>query len=133
LPPIDHRFREAFGSEAWTKLMHDTASKCLEKKHRPAVVILAWKCRHPGDAALSDDLLERALMDPADDVERVGVTLAAIEYLWSIQSYEHADRLVGTLSAMPELQKQPRMWRLAGKLAESAAERCGSSNVSISP
>ncbi len=118
LPPIDHRFREALRSEAWTKLMHDTAAKCLEKEHRSAVVMLAWQCRQLGDSALADDLLERALKDPADDVERVAVMLAAIEYLWSIQSFEHADRLVGTLAAMPQLQKQPRVWRLAAKLAE---------------
>ena len=118
LPPIDHRFREAYGSESWTKHVHDTATKCLEKKHRPAVVLLAWQCRQLGDPALADDLLERALKDPANDNERVNVTLAAIEYLWNIQSFEHADRLVGTLSAMPELQKQSGVWRLAAKLAE---------------
>jgi tetratricopeptide (TPR) repeat protein len=118
LPPIDHRFREAFGSDAWTKHVHDTVAKCLEKKYRSAVVLLAWQCRQLGDPALADDLLERAMKDPADDAERVSVTLAAIEYLWNIQSFEHADRLVGTLAAMPELQKQPRLWRLAAKVAE---------------
>jgi ferric-dicitrate binding protein FerR (iron transport regulator)/tetratricopeptide (TPR) repeat protein len=118
LPPIDHRFREALGSEAWTKHVHNTAAKCLEKKVRPAVVLLAWQCRQLGDPALADDLLELALRDLADDAERINVTLAAVEYLWSIQSFEHADRLVGTLSAMPELQKQPRLWRLSAKLAE---------------
>lgn len=118
LPPIDHRFREAYGSDAWTKHIHDTAARCFEKKYRTAVVLLAWQCRQLGDPALADDLLERALKDPADDAERVRVTLAAIEYLWSIESFEHADRLVGTLAAIPELQKQPRMWRLASKLAE---------------
>jgi len=127
LPPIDTRFRSAFvdekGSTAWRKLMVDAAQACLKTKHRPIIVQLAWQCRQLNDQPLADELLELALNNPKDDAERVAVTLAAIEYLWSIEQDEHADRLVSELLNDERLRKQPKIWRLASRIAERRDDR----------
>ena len=120
LPAIDSNFRRVFTEEnngtEWLTLIHQAAAKCIAAKQRPIVVQLAWQCRQLGDHPLADDLLTLALKDAGDD-EVVATTLAAIEYLWSINSIEYADRLVSELLRMPKLQQQPMLYKLASKIA----------------
>ncbi len=127
LPPLDHRFRDAFtvatDGAQWRALMHEAADKCVAAKNRPAVVLLAWQCRQLGDQALSDELLELALKEKADNWESVVTRLTAVEYLWSINAAEQADRLVSDLLMLPALQNESQIWRLAAKIAERRGER----------
>ena len=127
LPPVDSRFRDAFvdgtdGTE-WRALLRQAADKCVAAKNRPVVVLLAWQCRQLGDQALADELLELALKEKIVDWETVVTRLTAVEYLWSINAADQADRLVTDLLTLSQLQKEPQIWRLAAKIAERRGER----------
>ena len=70
-----------------------------------------------GDQPLADELLGLALKESANEIERVRTVAMAIEYLWTVGSIEYADRLASELIQIPELQKEPAIWRLASKIA----------------
>jgi tetratricopeptide (TPR) repeat protein len=132
VPPIDDVFRytlqdEKPGTNGWTTLMSEAADTLLKARRRPAVVALAWQCRQFGSLALADDLLARAVRDPADDVERLSVTLPAVEYLLLTRQDAAASRLLQSLLDHPQFGQSPGLWRLAGRIAEA----CGDADRSI--
>ena len=121
LPPTDNDFRTAFvdGTNVaeWVTLMDTAARDGIAAKRRPLVVLLAWQCRQLGDQPLADELLGLALKESANEIERVRTVAMAIEYLWTVGSIEYADRLASELIQLPDLQKEPAIWRLASKIA----------------
>ena len=112
--------RPSDGDDWRTKLIRDTAAGLLKDGDRRAVVTLAWQCRQLGDEALSDNLLAAALRDPADDVDRLLVTLAAVEYLTQTSQAATADALLQPLLAHPQFGRSPHLWRLAAAVASTS-------------
>jgi tetratricopeptide (TPR) repeat protein len=122
LPAIDKDFRAALlgdGKETdlWSDLLRKTAAKLIEKKDRPAVLTLAWQCQQLADEPLANHLLATAL-DGADDKERPGLTLAAVEFHAQNGQLEQADRTLQKLLDDPKLAAHGGLWRLAYQLAE---------------
>src|SRR5262249_47942773 len=100
LPPIDLAFRQALeveGHEAWAQLIRQTADEALTHHRYLAVIALAGQCAEVDDQPLADDLLATVLGRIAGDTQRLPVTIAAVEYLWSTHQLERADRLVQPL------------------------------------
>jgi ferric-dicitrate binding protein FerR (iron transport regulator)/tetratricopeptide (TPR) repeat protein len=122
LPPIDHDFHHALqaGGEdvAWTALVRETADALLKDKQRHAVVTLAWQCWQLGDAPLAHNLLADALRNPADDVERLGASVAALEFLMGTNQPAEADALLQSLLAQPQFASKPMLWRLGARIAD---------------
>ncbi len=122
LPPIDGDFRWALqrdGEElGWSALVRETADQLLKDRHRPAVVTLAWQCWHLGDAPLAENLLADALRDPADDTERLEVSVAALEFLMGTNQFAQADALLQPLLEHKEFAKRPLLWRVGSAIAD---------------
>jgi tetratricopeptide (TPR) repeat protein len=123
LPAIDGDFRQALlgeGGEAdlWSSLVRQTAARLVERKQRPAVLMLAWQCWQIGDGPLANTLLETALDRVADEKERAPLVLAGVEFLSQTGQLAEADRLLQTLLDDQKLAKKPALWRLAATLAE---------------
>jgi ferric-dicitrate binding protein FerR (iron transport regulator) len=120
LPPVDLSFREALEGDAgdgWSGLMQRTLFGFIEKKDRPSAVALAWQCRQVGDEPLSDTLLSLALDGLTDD-DRLGATLAAVEYLSQTDQLAQADTLVQGLLDREKYAKDAGLWRLGARLAD---------------
>jgi hypothetical protein len=121
LPSIDSDFRDALqgdGSDlGWTNLVRDTAAALLKDKHRVAVVHLAWQCWQLGDATLSQNLLDEALKAPADDAERLEVSVAALEFLMGTNQYPQADARLLPLLQDAKFAKRPMLWRVGSQIA----------------
>jgi ferric-dicitrate binding protein FerR (iron transport regulator) len=123
LPPIDGTFRQALlhegkGADEWTPLMQATAAALLKDKLKLAVIVLAWQCWELGDEPLAENLLQAALDRPADEAERLRVTLAAIDYLMGTSQDARADGLLTPLLDDKEHSKHPELWRLAAQIAQ---------------
>ncbi len=129
LPAIDGSFREALqgnpqDADLWTDMMRQTATEFVEKKQRPAVVLLAWQCWQLGDAPLAENLLTAAL-DGGDEEERIATSLAAVSYLRETSRYPAADALLRTLLANERLASRAWLWRLAASVGnEERAIEC---------
>jgi ferric-dicitrate binding protein FerR (iron transport regulator) len=122
LPPIDHDFfntLQAGGEDvSWTALVRETAKQLLTDRHRNAVVTLAWQCWQFGDAPLALNLLADALRNPADDAERLSVSVAALGFLMGTNQNAEADSLLQTLLDQPQFASKPMLWRLGARIAE---------------
>ena len=117
LPPIDSRFRDALSNE-WPTLMREAAKRSLAGKNRPMIVGLAWQCRQLGDHPLADQLLGLALDNPEKELA-IATRIAAIEYLFAIEDFDQADRLVRELqntspSPSPSLRVGLGAWLKGG-------------------
>lgn len=127
LPPVDSAFRSALQTdqvgESWPKLMKQTAKTCVERKLRPVVVRLAWKCTQLGDHPLAETLLDTALDGMTDPQEAFATRLAAIEYLWATRAFDRVEPIFADLLKDPENAKQPGLWRLASQLASQRNQR----------
>ncbi|MBL8796427.1 MAG: FecR domain-containing protein, partial [Planctomycetia bacterium] len=123
LPPIDHDYRRALlgndkGADEWTPLMQRTSQALVQDGQRSGLVTLAWQCWQLGDEPLSENLLAAALAKPANDDERLHVTIAAVEYLLGTNQDSRADSLVSPLLTDAQFSKRPGLWRLASRIAE---------------
>jgi tetratricopeptide (TPR) repeat protein len=98
--------------------MQQTLFTFVEKKDRPAAVALAWQCRQVGDEPLSDTLLALALDGLSGDDERLGATLAAVDYLAHTDQLAQADELLNGLLENEKFAKDPGLWRLASAVAD---------------
>jgi hypothetical protein len=123
LPAIDADFRAALLAtrtepDEWSALLRQSADRLIEKKHRPAVLVLARQSWELGDAALANYLVTAALERLPDDAERVPMTLAGFAFFWETNQLAQADQVLQRLLADEKLARQPSLWRLAAKLAE---------------
>jgi len=123
LPPIDHDFRRALlgnekGTDEWTPLMQRASKSLLQDGQRAGLVTVAWQCWQLGDEPLAENLLAAALNKPANDDERLHVTIAAVEYLLGSSQDVRADSLVTPLLEDAKFNKRPGLWRLASRIAE---------------
>jgi tetratricopeptide (TPR) repeat protein len=122
LPALDADFRAALlgnGTDAddWSALLRQSADHLVEKKHRPAVHVLARQCWELGDESLANHLVAAAL-ERLPDGERVPLTLDGIAFFWETNQLAQVDRLLEGLLADERLARQPALWRLAARLAE---------------
>jgi predicted Zn-dependent protease len=122
LPPIDADFRLALlegGKEEdrWGDLLRPTAADLIKKKHRPAVLALAWQFWQLEDRPLANHLLAAALKG-APEKERLALTLAGIGFLMETSQLAEADGLLQKLLDDPKLARRPALWRLKARLAE---------------
>jgi hypothetical protein len=123
LPAVDAVFVQALQGDGklpdlWDPLMRQTAATLVEKKQRPAVILLAWQCHQLGDQPLAANLLGIALADLTDEDEVLPTKLAAVEYLWRTRQLPQADVLLQSLLTAPRYADQALLWRLGSKLAE---------------
>jgi tetratricopeptide (TPR) repeat protein len=121
LPALDTDFRAALlggDSDAWSELVQKTAARLLEKKQRPAVLVLARQVWQLGDEARANFLWNLATTGIADEQEQLGMTLAGFSFLWETGQLAAADAVLQKLLADEKLARHPGLWRLAAKLAE---------------
>jgi ferric-dicitrate binding protein FerR (iron transport regulator) len=123
LPAIDGDFRLALLGRApeadhWNALLRSTATRLVESKRRPAVLALAWQCWQLDDRPLANSLLARALHGIKEDKERLGMSLAGIQFLWQTGQLPQTDKLLQEVLAHKEWGQQAALWRLAAALAE---------------
>jgi predicted Zn-dependent protease len=134
LPAIDADFRQALqtaekDAEGWRGLVRRTADGLRGKGRLADLIELIWQCRELGDPKLADELLPDALEKIAGHPQRLGLSLAVIEYLWQTKQRAEADRLLEGLLAEKELASRSLLWRLRARLAgqrkqESTAAAC---------
>jgi tetratricopeptide (TPR) repeat protein len=121
LPAIDAAFRQALqedkGPDSWEQVIRQTADGALAQNRYLAIIALAWQCAELDDQHLADDLLASVLGRLTGDPQRLPVTVAAVEYLWSTHQFEQADRLVQPLLADATFAQRPSLWRLGARLA----------------
>ena len=120
LPPQDVEFRKTFeatdnGFDAWQSLMQKTANQLIEDDQRNVAMSLAWQCRNVGSPQLADELAARAL-----DVDQVPLSLyaAGIEYWWTGQKWDQAEKLLSELLAKETISARPALWLLAAVLSD---------------
>jgi tetratricopeptide (TPR) repeat protein len=123
LPSIDSEFRKALlgkgeESDLWSELIHKTAHRLIQHKHRAAVIALAWQCWQLDDQPLANQLLLTALEGVKDEQERTALTMAAIDFLMHSSQLVQADQLLQGLLQDAKLAERPSLWRLAASLAE---------------
>jgi ferric-dicitrate binding protein FerR (iron transport regulator) len=123
LPAIDGDFRLALLGRApeadrWNALLRSTAARLVESKRRPVVLALAWQCWQLGDRPLANSLLARTLHGIKEDKERLGMSLAAIQFLWQTAQLPQTDKLLQEVLAHKEWAQHAALWRLAAALAE---------------
>jgi tetratricopeptide (TPR) repeat protein len=119
LPAIDSDFRLALlgDGDRWSELLRGTAAKLIERKRRPAVFALARQCWQLEDGPLANQLLASALHGIADEDERLGLSVAGVQFLWETAQLPQADRLLRELLAHKEWGRRSALWRLAGYVA----------------
>ncbi len=122
LPAIDGDFRTALlgtapEADRWGGLLRATAARLVKDKKRSAVLALAWQCWQLEDRPLANNLLTTALDGIQDDKERLGMSLAGLQFLWHTNQLPQADKLLQELLAHKEWGKHAALWRLAGKIA----------------
>ena len=79
-------------------------------------IALAWQCRQLGDAGLGDVVVDAVLTGVPDD-ERLGTTLAALEYLVQAGKHDRAEALLTSLLSREPHSESPTLWRLASRVA----------------
>jgi Tfp pilus assembly protein PilF len=123
LPPIDADFRQALAgsgpdADQWSQLLRQTAQRLIDRKHRPAVLALAWQCWQLDDQPLANRLLAMALDRIPDDKTRLPLRLAAIDFFVESGQLAQADALLQQLLDDPKLARRAALWRLAVQIAE---------------
>jgi tetratricopeptide (TPR) repeat protein len=103
--------------DAWGELIRQTGARLIVDKHRLAVLVLARQCWQLDDQPLANYLLDAAL-GKLGDKERLGVTLAGIDFLTETGQFARADQLLDGLLAGPKGARTSRLWRLGAELAE---------------
>src|SRR5262249_18378809 len=76
-------------------------------------------------AGKTSEVLKTSEVSP-DDMERLYVTLAAVEYLLATSQDARADALVAPLLDHPTFAKGPMLWRLAARIAERRDQKARS-------
>jgi ferric-dicitrate binding protein FerR (iron transport regulator) len=121
LPAIDADFRaallDAATEGAWSTLLRTTADRLVKKGEHGALLALARQCWHIGDTAASQrmyDLLRESL--PIDR-EHVPLLAAAVGFLDETDQLATADELLQSFLDKPALANEPRLLRLAYRLA----------------
>src|SRR5581483_10715862 len=74
-------------------------------------------CWQLDDRPLASYLLTTALQGISDEKERLGMSLAGIQFLQQTGQLPQADKLLSEVLAHKEWGKSAALWRLAGKLA----------------
>jgi tetratricopeptide (TPR) repeat protein len=122
LPALDADCRAALlgdgDSDAWSELLQKTAARFLEKKQRPAVLVLARQVWQLGDETRANYLWSVATNGIADEQERLGMTLAGFGFLSETGQLAQADAVLQKLLADDKLARSPGLWRLAAQLAQ---------------
>jgi hypothetical protein len=123
LPLIDMGFREALAgadkeTDQWNELFHKAARRLIDRKHRPAVLALAWQCWQLEDRPLANYLLRTALENIPEKKDRLPLTLAGVRFFQETGQLASADTLLQKLLAEPKLARRAALWRLASDLAE---------------
>jgi predicted Zn-dependent protease len=108
-PAVDRR-------ALWAGLIHEAATTLAGRGDRAAIVDLTRQCHDLGDAALANELIDRALGFAAAP-ERFDVTLAAVQLLADTREFARADEALRTLLDDPKYGRIPELWRLASVLA----------------
>jgi tetratricopeptide (TPR) repeat protein len=122
LPAIDAAFRQALqtaekDADGWRGLVRGTAARLLAKGRLADLVELIGQCRELDDPDLAAELLPAALEKIARHPQRLGLSLAAVEYLLATKQFEQADRLLEGLLAEKEFAGRSLLWRLRARVA----------------
>ena len=135
LPPINLAFVEAiqetdgpndsnpFDTERtytgdFDNLMKKTCAMLIEQGRRPTAIALVWQCQQLEQADLADQLLEQMLTGVPEH-ERIGTTLAAIEYLLHNEQLSRAEELLKPLLQDDPIASSSELWRLAAQIADN--------------
>jgi tetratricopeptide (TPR) repeat protein len=122
LPPLDSDFRrvllgDAKEDNAWSSLLNDVTRYLMEKKRRPALLLLARQCWELGDVLAARQMVSALLEGVEDGKERAELRLAAVRFLLGVQQYTEAENLLQPLLTDPAHNRDPVLWRLAAQLA----------------
>ncbi len=123
LPVFDGDFYNALVekgqvNDPWITLLLKTASRLIERKSRPAVVLLAQQARTMGDIGAFDNLLTVPLSGIKDELDRLETYLTAVSLLMHHSQDARAEKLVLELLDREQFREMPGLWRLAAQLAE---------------
>ena len=121
LPPIDDDFRQTLLGEGrqadeWGALIRRSAAQLIEKKERPAVLMLSQQCRQLGDQALADHLLG-VVLEGVDAKHRLPLTVVVVDQFTEAGQVIRAEQLLQGLLDDPKLARRAALWRIGARLA----------------
>jgi tetratricopeptide (TPR) repeat protein len=122
VPPIDGNFHYALlqgdGGRQWPSTIRAAVKKLINARARSSAVFLARQVQQVGDAALAEEIFE-TVMSGAPEGERLGLTLARIEFFRQTQQLPRADALLKSLLADKRYTGSPALWYLAEVIADA--------------
>ena len=124
LPRIDADFRRALedgdrGTGPWRATMRRTAERWLKAKDPLTAIAVVAQCWVLGDVELGDELVQTVLVADAPAEQRARAMLTAVALLSRQQREVKADELLAGLLARQDAPRDPELWRVASRLANS--------------
>lgn len=125
LPPIASDMRRQFirhdGLPQWEKLVRQIGSVFIKTKRYRAAFLFSSQLRELGDSGEANRLLENVLAEVTAE-SRPDVVMLAVEQLRWMKDGK-ADQLMDSILERDTLQKSPKLWRYAAKVADDLGHR----------